>query len=314
VDPAGGRYSLVTWPASNPRANWYLQDWSGDVKRALFTSEPTYGSATRQHVYQLTLRTGKVTSFTLPEHVSVLGYTRPNGLNILTEKGFEADNTSKVTLQRYNLTGQLQKSLARVTGLHGAAYQSSGGVIAAGARRGINLISNGGGLIRDLLVPGTSYGCTAVRWWSSRTILASCYIGTNPGPQLWLVPASGAAPTALTPVRHNDYDYDYGDFNAWHLSNGLYVDGYGPCGTLMIGRQYASGSEKDVSVPGSEGSLLIVNATRSKLLVDRIDGCQANNSLVWFNPATRALTVAVPVKGKQEGVIAAIPYFITGKY
>ncbi|MGO8959420.1 MAG: hypothetical protein ACLQFR_18940 [Streptosporangiaceae bacterium] len=312
VDPQGGRYSLFTWPVRSLRSRWYLEDWSGDVRRALFASEPPFGSGgPPEHVYQLELRTGAVTSFILPPGVTSVGYTRPDGLNILAEKGMLTSLHSKVALQRYNLAGKLQKTLAAVTDLAGTAYQPAGGRLAAGSLRGLELISNAGGIIRSLPVPGVSEGCTAVRWWNAATILASCSVGSQPGPRMWLVPASGSRPTALTPVRHNNWDL--GDFNAWQLSSGLYVDGLGACGAVVIGRQLAHGREQMVNIPGSSSSL-IVNATSSTLMVERINGCSPGISLVWFNPATRAMTVAIKVAHNQHGVIGVVPYFIAGKF
>jgi hypothetical protein len=82
--------------------------------------------------------------------------------------------------------------------------------IAAGSVHGITLVSNKGGIIRSLPVPGVKYGCGAVRWWDS--------------------------------------------------------------------------------------------------------GCSPAVSVVWFSPATRALTVALPVHGHQDGVVGAVPYFVAGKY
>jgi hypothetical protein len=256
VDPAGGRYSLSTWPARSARSRWSLQAWSGDVSRALFTSQPAFGSAVPEHVYQLQLRTGAVTGFTLPAHVTAVGYTRPDGLNILAEQGTPASLDSKITLQRYNLAGQLQKALATVTDLGQVAYQPAGAEIAAGSLRGLELISNRGGVIRSLPVPGVRYGCGAVRWWSTGTILASCSTPGSAGPRLWVVPASGAAATALTPARKGA-GFDAGDFSAWQLSSGLYLDGFGACGTLVIGRQPARGPEQMVSVPGSASSVIV---------------------------------------------------------
>ena len=314
VDPQGGRYRLFTWPARSPRANWDLLAWSGDAKRALFTTGYA-GSTVREHIYQLQLRTGQVTSFTLPADVGAVGYTRPDGLNILAEKG--ADISNNVTLQRYSLSGKLQKNLATVKGLSpfvtgsGVAYNSSGTEIAAGTVNGLELISNAGGVIKKVPVRGAKGGCGVIRWWSRGTILASCMVSNEPGPQLWAIPASGARPTALTPVRTSGFDL--GDFNAWQLSSGLYVDGFGACGSLVIGRQPAHGKEQQVKVPGAD-STLVVNATRSKLMVERINACSPGVSLVWFNPATRAMKVAIGVGRHQVGVRQVVPYFIAGKF
>ena len=143
-------------------------------------------------------------------------------------------------------------------------------------------------------------------------ILAACSIINSPGPRLWLVPASGARPTALTPARSGN-SFDMGDFNAWQLSTGLYVNGVSACSSLVIGRQLAHGAEQQIRVPGAD-SAYVVNATRTRLLVERVNDCSPSVSLVWFNPATRAMTVAVGVGLNQHGVVGVVPYYMAGKY
>jgi hypothetical protein len=308
VSPQGGRYRLASWPARSPRAAWSLLAWSGDGQRALFTTGG-YGAA--QYVHQLTLKTGRVTSFRLPGGTTAIGYTRPDGLNILAQRGTVDSLQNKVTLLRYDLAGQLQKTLATVQFLGSVADQPSGGSLAAGGLRGLVLISNSGGVSRVLPVPGERDVCNAVRWWSAGTVLASC-TATAGLPRMWLVPASGARPKALTPVHTNGQDL--GDFDAWQLPSGLYMDGYGACGTEVIGRQPAHGPEKIIRVPGSASSL-IITATRSRLLVQRTGGCQPGSSLAWFNPATdKIVSVPVPVHGHQFGVVSNAPWFVSGKF
>jgi hypothetical protein len=311
VDPSGGRYRMFTWSAHSRETGWDLLAWSGDGRRAMFVPYSEVYNTGREQVFQLQLRTGAVTSFRLPANVQAVGYTRPDGLNILAERGGNLAPTATGTLMRFGLTGHLTARLASVRGLGAVAYQPAGAELAAGSEHGLTLVSNAGGVIRGLAVPGVNDGCTAVRWWSARTILASCTVNGQPGPRLWLVPASGARPAALTPVRRNGFDL--GDFNAWQLSSGLYVDGLGPCATLVIGRQPASGPEQQVSVPGAASSL-IVTATRSSLMVERINGCSPGVSLVWFNPASRAMKVAIGTHGQEDGVVGLVPYFVAGKY
>ncbi len=122
VDPAGGRYKMISWRARSPQTSWYLQAWSGDMRRALFIPEgQLYNGGIRQHVYQLQLRTGKISGLTLPSRVSAMGYTRPDGLNILAQKSTPTGlNSNAITLQRYNLAGQLQATLAAVQDFEGA--------------------------------------------------------------------------------------------------------------------------------------------------------------------------------------------------
>jgi hypothetical protein len=314
VDPAGGRYRLLTWAARSPRTSWYLQAWSGDMRRAMFVPEgQVYNPGVRQHVYQLQLRTGKISGLTLPPRVSAMGYTRPDGLNILAQKSTPTGpDSNAITLQRYSLTGKLQATLAEVPNFEGSAYQPAGAQLAVGVPHGLELVSNAGGKIRQLPVPHIKYGCSPVRWWTARVILATCTQTGVAGGNMWLVPASGGTPTALTPPRRK-VTFDAGDFNAWQLPSGLYVDGVGACGTLVIGRQPAHGAEQMVRVPDAPSSL-IITATRTRLLVERLNGCNPGASLVWLNPATHKLTVAVPVSGQQWGVTSVVPFFVTGKF
>jgi hypothetical protein len=295
---------MATWPRNSAPTKWTLTAWSGDAQRALFAPAPTVA---REQVHQLDLRTGQFSSFWMPGNIGLIEYTRPDGLNILVARAVSQSDSQ--VLERYNLRGQLQKSLATVAYLGQAVYQPAGAELAAGNDGGLDIISNAGGIIRSIPVPGVTNGCTAERWWTASTVLASCWAET--GPRLWLVPANGARPRALTPARRGGFDF--GDFNAWQLSSGLYLDGYGACGTLVIGKQPAHGPETEVNVPGSSSSL-IITATSSTLMVERINGCENGNSLVWFNPASRAMTVAVPDVHHQWGVINAIPYYVAGKF
>jgi hypothetical protein len=308
VDPRGGRYALKSWPAHSAGSHWLLRAWSGDTLRALFTSA---GASDTVQVHQLQLRTGRITSFVLPANRAVVGYTRPDGLNILVAKW--APTFTRGTLQRYSLTGGLVKTLASVDNPEESAYEPAGGVLATVEKNGLVLVSNGGGVVRKLPVPGVRFGCNPVRWWTASTILASCMsTSQHPWQRLWLVPVSGARPTALTPQRPGD-TFDLGDLNAWQLKSGLYLNAAQGCGAGTIGRQPARGPERQVQVPGAGGEV-IVNATATRLEVERFGGCVAGTSMVWFNPVTRAVTVALGTSGAEFGVEGAIPYFVTGKF
>jgi hypothetical protein len=169
-----------------------------------------------------------------------------------------------------------------------ALYSADGTEIAIGAPTGVLLVSNTGGVLRKLPVPGADarIGCDPERWWSKSTLLVECMPKTGFGPQLWLAPASGARPVALTPVRKAGSDF--GDIGAWKLSSGLYLQSLGACGTVEINKQAKNGSVTRVTVPGATDSPVVVTATTSQLLVWQ-RGCDGfNGQLVWFNPATRA--------------------------
>jgi hypothetical protein len=94
VAPAGRRYPLARIPDTDAGA--HLIAWSGDGTRALVELP---GGA----VEQITLASGQVHRVGLPAGVTVLGYSRPDGLNILGE----STSGSVTTLARYTLSGAL---------------------------------------------------------------------------------------------------------------------------------------------------------------------------------------------------------------
>jgi hypothetical protein len=180
------------------------------------------------------------------------GYTPPHGLNILALQS----HGSSFALARYSLTGKLLKVLVSSKwAAFGEAYAPDGATLAVAGPAGVGLVSNVGGVIRQLDVPGTdpTVGCTPERWWNASTILAACIAkSTNSEPRLWLLPASGARPTALTPQRKAGHDL--GDFDAWRLTSGLYLQSEGACGVTEINRQAANGSVTPVNVPGTSNT------------------------------------------------------------
>ena len=301
VSPAGARYSLYTWRASASLAPGLIA-WSGDKTRALFNGN------SQGQVEQLDLATGTMTRFRLPGLAYAIGYTRPDGLNILGVR-----ITGQVaTLARYSLTGKLVKVLATsgIDSISGA-YSADGTMLAVSGTTGLRLISNAGGVIRRLPVPGTdpNMGCWPSRWWNAGAVLAGCFDKKYDLPRLWLVPVSGARPVALTPQR-TPAGHDYGDIDGWRLASGFYLQSLGACGTLEFNKQNANGSVTPVKVPGTLNvSTRIVTADGPWLLVDAITGCGGSQSLLWFNPGTRAERWLFRTPASASGVQAVVPYY-----
>ena len=295
VDPHGGRYALYTWPARGWPPG--LIAWSGDKTRVLLLA------GANGKTEQLTLATGRITSFSLAGQAMAIGYTRPGGLNILGR--YPAG--SNTTLARFSLTGQLVKVLATGPGYDAAIYSSDGATLAVSGRKGLELVSNRGGVIRQLPVPGAG-GCSPVRWWDSRTILASCAAGAASS-RLWLVPVDGARPTALTPQR-NASSQDLGDLGAWQMPSGLYLQAAGPCGSVQIFRQAANGSITPVRVPHTTGNdNWIVTVAGTRMLLKAETGCPGSNSLVWYNPRTKAEQWLMKTPDDQFGVLGVAAYY-----
>ena len=296
VSPSGGKYPVDQWAASKTSAP-HLLAWSGDKTRALLQVGSSY------QLEQLNLRTGKAVRFNLPVDVLPADYTRPSGLQLL---GMGVAG-SGATLARYTLTGQQAQVLgSRAYGVSGL-YTPDGTELAISADTGLQLVSNTGRVIRKLPVPAADprVGCSPARWWNGTTILAECTPKGSYADQLWLVPANGARPTALTPVRKSGPDL--GDLDAWSLPSGLYLQSAGACGTLELNRQAKNGSVAPVPVPGlpARASVAVVTALGPQLLIHGL-GCTVSGQLAWFNPATKAEKWLF-----KAGAEAVVPYYST---
>jgi hypothetical protein len=298
LDPRGGKYTLRFWPANArylariPLAEWTLRAWSGDGDRALLTTTAT-PQEPRQHVYQLDLKTGRGSSLSLAEGSSVIGYTRPSGTGILVQA---ARPGTFIIYPRHpgDLAGPRRIVRLAGSGLAGGVYSANGKLLAVPVvPDDLKLVRGSGRLVRTLPVPD-ALNCEPVRWWTPSTILASCNAAANDDYRLWLVPASGARPAALTPQRPLSGP-DQGDFNAWQLAGSLYLNAEGPnCKGQRIARRLGRGGVRIIKVPGYR-SAVIVAATASRLLVQLAAPCQGGgSSLAWFNPATRSLAKRSP--------------------
>jgi hypothetical protein len=297
ISPGGTRYQLARWP--DFRFAPQLLAWSPDGKRALFQVFSGQGG-----VAQLTLATGRMTTFVMPGAANPIGYTTPNGLNIVAGR----PSGNGTILARYSLSGRLVQSLGYSADGQ-VLYTPSGTGFVTGASHGLKLVSNRGSLIRTLPVPRAGAStCNPVRWWSGGTVLASCTPPGSAAPQLWLVPVGGAHPKALTPPR-NPSSGDLGDLDAWQLSGGLYLQAAGPCGVLHIFRQARGGSIKLVTVPHTNGDNQVLTAHGSRLLIQAPTECTGSVSLLWYDPGKRAEQWLIRAPGNVTGVASAVPFY-----
>jgi hypothetical protein len=297
VSPTGARYQLARWP--DWRTAPQLVGWSPDGQRALFQVFSGKGGTE-----VLTLATGQVSTFVLPGQASPIGFTTPRGLNIVAGR----PSGSGTSVARYSLSGRLIQRLGDSADGE-VLYAPSGTEFATGTSMGLKLVGNNGALLKNLPVRGTSANnCHPVRWWTSGTILASCAPPDSAIPQLWLVPASGARPTALTPPRQASSG-DLGDLDAWSLPSGLYLQAAGPCAVLQIFKQSPRGSISLVTVPHTNGDNRVLTALGSRLLIQAPTSCEGSVSLLWFNPATHAEQWLFRAPANVTGVEIALPFY-----
>lgn len=326
VDPEGGRYLIRGWSADGTPT---LLAWSGDATKAVLSTDTGAG---RPQYSLLTLATGRVSSLPLPTDVTVVGFTRPDGFNLLAVR----QGAGKLKLQRYSLAGALQATLATMPqtaaepqwqgtcGTDCGALSSPNGVtdIWGTSWNEMQLVSNAGGLIRRLHVQdsGKPPACVPVSWWNSSTVLANCPAPNQPAAisdRLWLVPTDGASPTPLTQGSGTVAGIGF-DLGAWRMGGQVYVTqttatqcpsaASGP-GGLGIQRLGSGGSPSAVAIPGTTNTRnAVLAAIGSRLLVLAQASCPGSYSLLWFDPATGVSQTLVAAPSGELGVIAAIPF------
>lgn len=293
VSPQGRKFQFFTMPAGSGLNSWNLIDWSGDGQRVLIGTD-------NGKYEQVSVKTGKVVNrfnLTTRTGISIIGYTRPHGENLLaTEPG-------GLGVDRYNLQGQLQARLS-ATGFF-AIDSPDGTSVTVGTSTGLKVFSNTGGLIRTLNPAAGQDFCVPVRWWNATTILTQCNAKHGPAAaRLWLFPGKGGKVTALTPQRGGKRG-DLGDIDAWKLSSGTYLQALGPCAVEFIAR--VSGTQ--VKVPGSSAaSDQIITGLGSSLLVRPNSGCSAGASLAWFNPGTKQVTWVLRAGKNIVGAEIVVPF------
>jgi hypothetical protein len=303
VDPAGGRYSITTFPPSSGEPP-QLVDWSGDGSRALVTE----GDSTAIIVE---LHTGKQTTITAHGQPH---FSRPDGKTILVSSGGHGDGPA--TLNRVDLAGhpQLTYPTDKLGSTFNGGYLSThdGAQLVLGTDNGMALVSNDGVVDRQLPSPMPGAGCSPVRWWTATEILASCtnhsldpYKTSAQPTQLWRIPLNGGAPTALTTVNPSDgsdpaWLGDFGDTNAWQLPGGTYLQSLPSCGPWFLSRLTPDKHTTKVTVPGVNGQpprgavVVGVDGTALDLMATSMRGCAGGgrqSSLLRYDPAANTSTV-----------------------
>jgi len=296
ASPTGKKYLFYSLKAT-PEAGEDLVDWSGDGQRVLLNSQLSHASPDK--IEQVSLVTGKViTRFTWPGNISPVGYTKPDGLNILGIS-FAGKNWQ---LLRYNLRGKLQKVLASGKSAYpNPLYARNGAFLVAGTTSGLEEISNLGGVIAHFKVPDKVEFCGPQRWWNQDSVLAVCYShGLKPSrDRLWLLNVETRRWQRFSTPSKTELES-----NAWQIKSGIYMQDDYTCG--VIGQQWRNGSTHVIKVAGND-SAYIVTGIGSRLLVRTEQKCgkASPSSLVWFNPATKSVSYLIRPKGNTVGVVFA---------
>jgi len=324
VDPAGGRYQVET---SSPGVTPLLLAWTGDTQDALLAVPPSSpgGSASYE---LLSTRAGTITPLPLPANVTAVGFTRPDGENILAVR----TTSDAFKLQRYNLQGEVQATIGSLPRKSGSPDWVPGCGIGCGALSSpdgltdiwgvtgdeMQLVGNaGGGKVTRLTVPGGT-SCVPLTWHSSTTVLAYCTVNGQPYPngQLWLVPVDHSAPTPLTNPSGSQ-DFSGVATGAWQAPGAWFATETGASTCTGSGQRGLSvatvsgGSLQPVTVRGTSNNRNgIVSVYRGQLLLLGQTSCAGTSSLIWLNPSTGGTTTVLAGQSGQIGVLAAVPYGI----
>ena len=179
------------------------------------------------------MSTGKViNSFKLPPGESVFGYTRPDGENVLTT------GPGGVGVRRYNLEVSCRRCWRPRA--YTAIDSPDGTTVIDEASYGLEVLSNSGGVVRQLHAPIAVNGCYPADGGiddGARLVQRQARFRDA---RLWLFPVSGGKATALTAQRDGTGP-DLGDIDAWKLSSGVYLQALGPCGVEFVAQQAANG-------------------------------------------------------------------------
>lgn len=286
ISPDGTRYPIASWPDNVTAPG--LMYWSPDGTRALLsTYQSSNGTVTYQ---QITLATGVVRPLKLPSGWYPIGYTTPDGLNIVAKRGGD--------LARFDPGGHRQRMLGSGDGI---LYTPDGTAFVTGTRHDLKLVSNAGTLIRSLPVPSTATGsCLPVRWWTASTVLANCTSGSGYPSGLWLVPADGQPPTAVSTPAGPPVT------GAWQFGGDRYFQCYGASDYPCLIRQATNGKATQMTVAGASGYILDQSATG--LLIQTMPANAQSGGLLWYDPVTGAERWLARGPAGIEGVTGAIPF------
>ena len=300
TSPQGKKYALYS--AKLLRSGPNLLAWSGDRQRALLSTQVT--AAASDQLEQVDLATGKVLGrFSLPKGSFAVGYTKPDGLNVLAVRRQGSD----WQLVRYNLSGQQQAILATIGGTNyeGTIYAPDGSYLLATTASGLAEVSNTGGILRRFTPSQPVTECFPDRWWNAATVLATCYPKHPSGAngRLWLFDVkTGRVSTLSTPSA------SFSENDAWRLPSGIYMQDAGAPVCGIIAQQYRDGSTHIVHVPGNPGATIITSIGPRLLVLGEATCGNGRSSLILFNPARHTVSYVLRPKKNTLGEVAAVPF------
>jgi TolB protein len=306
VDPSGDRYPITTFPSHGNGYGPQLVDWSGDGEQALINDRSVEPPTT----IIVDLQSGEQTVVPIDgDDRFDPRFTLPSGEALLLTH----DNGSQPpTLERVDLGGERELLYPADTlgSPFGGDFLSTpdGTQLVLGLDAGsVAVMGNDGTVVRTLSAPGVNR-CSPARWWDGGTganLLAHCSSDLMDQPQLWQMPIDGGAPTALTAPNTQG-----GDFSAWQLPAGTFVQTASQCSTYVLEKLNDDGTTSPVTVPGTDpgGSVFVIGVSGDDLIVRAAVSCGPGEALIDYDPAANTSTVLLGPSVNGGSVTTAVAY------
>jgi len=283
VDPTGRHYPVYTAPSSH----WHVVAWSGDGHRVLLQTDRRDFPGTTEIV---DLESGLTWRPSLPTGTGVLGFTRPEGLGLLTAAVSEHEENSYThyRIERRSLYGGdavvISRNLVPDTYTQHVVYTVDGAHVVVGSGKRLVLVANATGAVGRTL--GPTGKCTSpIRMWDATHVLAAC------SSSLALVPLDGSkvVPIVRTNSKHGP---DYKDVDVFRTADGeLYTDSLGACGSEFVGHVDGNGRVSQTQVPHATENTVPLDVRADRVAVEAELGCEGPEhvpSLFWWDPASGA--------------------------
>jgi TolB protein len=298
LNPVGGRYLIKTLPVDS---HLQLEEWSGDGRRALFMHWADGQPATYS---ELDLATGAWHDIDISGALTV-GYTKPLGLALLVQRNS--------TLERVDRNGVRQllypTSEPDVGKVSGGYYTPDGSRLVRYTDHGWVLTTNDGTVVGTLGLPDGTARCFFHRWWSTTTMLVTCYpAATSDDPRLWLVPITGAAATPLPTSQSQTYD-------AVQVGSKTFLEhGYIQCDGTDLSVLQPDGGARALNFQqrtGTHHGVHILQATRQLLYLGVGLGCGTEQQIASYDPHTDELRTLLGGRVNGGSIVFALGYRAT---
>ncbi len=295
VNPRGGRYHLFRAPVGRAHGAARLVDWSADGVALLSVG----AGASRSSAVAVDLRTSSAREVALPGSVADIAL-RPGGDGLFATTYGDGRRDSR-RLLAIDWSGGV-RTLATGVGTtvlpaEDGTLLVTGPVTARGRSLRV-LDGDGGEVVREVATP---LSCVPSRWWEPGVVAARCW-GSRQRLELWLIPLDGSSPTQLS-TYHGRRSADLGDLDARELGGQTYLEASGSCGYTFLARQEVDGSATTIDVPGAVGSVRLVDATDTALVIQHAVSCDGGGSqavLARFDPRTSAEQVLTTLPEEQQ--------------